>query len=78
MYFKTMGSVLKLKPGIVPHKFIDRPPDAPLPNVFSNSGKKRKMDNLENIERASTKTPKFDKEPESVVILINLQPQSIM
>lgn len=70
MYFKTMGSVLKLKPGIVPHKFLDRPPDAPLPNVLSNSGKKRKMDNLENIRQASTKIPKFDKQPESVCDII--------
>ncbi|KAG5868683.1 hypothetical protein JTB14_006570 [Gonioctena quinquepunctata] len=51
MYYKTIGSKLKIKPGILPHKFIDSPPKIDLRSDSTESERKKKLKTLHACSR---------------------------
>lgn len=46
MYYKIMGKKIFLKPGVVPHKYMESPPPTELSSSLSDSARKRKLDTL--------------------------------
>ncbi|KAJ8957527.1 hypothetical protein NQ318_020566 [Aromia moschata] len=61
MYYKMIGSSIKLKPTVVPHRFISNRPKIPPQNALSDADKKQKLERLRKLisQRKNTTQPDF-------------------
>nr|CAI5832208.1 unnamed protein product [Callosobruchus analis] len=58
-YFEIMGGTLRLKKGVLPHKYIDEPKGKPNESALTDSAMKRRLENIDRFQASLTKRVRF-------------------
>nr|CAI5829264.1 unnamed protein product [Callosobruchus analis] len=72
-YFEMIGGTLRLKKGVLPHKYIDEPEGKLNESALTDSAKKRRLENIDRFQASLTKNNTAAKSRQSIGLQVHLK-----